>query len=140
MCTHKTLELKKLCYESAEKVLILELRKVKKVSVLGEKNFLIKTTCNLRIMQGSSFMKTHSCQVSESRMLENKECCAALLRNCEGAYCAGHVQQEEFIHKVLIRISSAGDLKPSMYSSLFSSTHSKLLEKFPDLLERCRQA
>jgi len=28
----------------------------------------------------------HSCQVSENRMLENKECCTAALRNCEGAY------------------------------------------------------
>ena len=29
----------------------------------------------------------HSCQVLENRMLENKDCCAVALRNCEGAYC-----------------------------------------------------
>ena len=41
MCMGKTLELKHFCEETLKKVLIMESRKRKRVSALGDKNFLI---------------------------------------------------------------------------------------------------
>ena len=43
---------------------------------------------------------SHSCQVLENRMLENKGCCAVALRNCEGAYF--NVPEKRFHHKIQV--------------------------------------